>query len=398
MRIKSVRPLENGMHKMQAEMLWSNVEGFAAYSFNKSHSVEYTLISYISMWLKVMYPAEFYAATLTVQDKDEKLMGLVKDAQKNGLEVSPPDIEVSTDRIEIDGERRLCAPLQAIKGISETTAKQIAKLRQLLGGRFTEDDLKDTKRQKELLGEARAPLTPSKVEALDKVGALYKLRGGLPPLHPDRLRDRIALMPGWTVETVRPDRKICAEEITKLKVLQMVDECRSCDKCSFKGGAHPVVRFGSRPQFMMVFDSPNWQEGKAGKMLEGDSAEYVKAALKDVGLTANDGYYTSLVKSPKPGTQKTLTNEQIIGCTPYLQRELELLRPPVIVAMGAVSSKFFSPDSKVKPSDLIGKAIYRADLDATVIFGINPAQIVFDPSKISTLQSVFATLAETLQD
>ena len=81
MKIKSITSLDDGMNIDRAAMLWENIEGFAAYSFNKSHSVEYTLISWITMWLKVYYPAEFYAAAMTVIEKEDQLTGLVADAQ-----------------------------------------------------------------------------------------------------------------------------------------------------------------------------------------------------------------------------------------------------------------------------------------------------------------------------
>lgn len=398
MKIRSVTPLNNGMEENSARILWDKLEGFAAYSFNKSHSVEYSLISYMTMFLKVRYPAEFYAAAMTVQDKEEKLQPLVADAIKNGLEVLPPDINISSERIEIQGDKKLYAPFQAVKGISATAAKQMREFREKCGGKFnSKEEVADTAKQRELLDIKRTFMGAAKMEALDKIGAFASLDGGLPATHPDRLRDRMALMPGFTTGVIKADRRICCEELTRLKLLQMAEERNSCDKCSLKGNKHPMVRIGKTPKFMLVFDAPNWQEGKSGQFLEGDTVEYLKAALKDAGMTLNDGYYTSLVKSPKPSGEKTLTNEQIIACTPYLKQEIELLRPPVIIAMGAAASKFFSPDSKVKTSDLIGRAVYRPDLDATIVFGINPAQVIFDPSKVSTIQKVFETLASVLE-
>src|SRR5690606_11061808 len=50
-----------GCSEQWAGNLFDKIEGFAGYGFNKSHSVEYTLISYQAMWLKTYYPVEFYA-------------------------------------------------------------------------------------------------------------------------------------------------------------------------------------------------------------------------------------------------------------------------------------------------------------------------------------------------
>ena len=122
----------------------------------------------------------------------------------------------------------------------------------------------------------------------------------------------------------------------------------------------------------------------------------VKAALKGVGLKTSDGYYTSLVKSTKPQGQKALTNEQINGCSTWLAREIEILKPPVIIAMGSNAVRYFSPGVKGTPSDLAGKVIFDAKLDASIIFGINPSSVYFDSSKISLIEQVFARLGDLL--
>jgi DNA polymerase-3 subunit alpha len=131
-------------------------------------------------------------------------------------------------------------------------------------------------------------------------------------------------------------------------------------------------------------------------MLEGDAADVVKAALKGVGISPSEGYYTSLVKSSKPKEQKQLSNEQINGCSKFLQQEIEILKPPVIIAMGSNAVRWFSPGIKGTPSDLAGKVIYRADIDASVIMGINPGSLYHDPSKIKLIEAAFEKLGQLL--
>jgi len=404
----------SGWDAARAERLWTDIEGYAAYSFNKSHAAEYSLISYMAMWLKVYYPAEFYAAAMTVIEKDDQLAGLVTDAQANGMKVLPPDLNVSTDRIEIIGEDTLVAPFQAIKGLGAAAAA-IVSLREAKGGRFTwvpERIEPAVGRRKEKLIEAhvdgldpdfqkmhlgRTKVNSAAVERLSLVGALWSVNQiGHPPLHTDRLRDRLSLMPGFTVELVKADRKLNSEHLAKIQITALVEECRACQGCSLKGNPHPLPRMGGTPQFMVVFDAPTWQEERAGKMMEGSQAEAVKAVLKDRGLKFSDGYYTALVKSTKPKEQKMLTNEQINGCGEFLKREIDILKPPVIIALGSNSVRWFAPGVKGNPSDLAGKAIFRQDLDATVIFGINPGMIFHDPSKVALLESAFDKLAEAI--
>jgi DNA polymerase-3 subunit alpha len=381
----------SGVSDLQSGMLWEKIAGFAAYGFNKSHAIEYSVLSWWAMYVKTHYPAEFFAAAMTVVDDNDKLATLVTDARRQNIKVLPPDINGSTGRIEIRSDTELLAPFQAVKGISDNTAKAIVELRKIAGGAFT------SKAQLEAIVTDRKMGAKCNVrhrECLERVGAFHSIEGGLPPLHADRLKDRIELMPGFTVETVKATRSIVADTYVMTKLIRLHEECKACDKCSLQGNPHPQPRMGKTPKFMVVFDSPGWQEEKAGKMLEGDAAEYLKAALKDAGLSPNDGYYTSLVKSQRPKGSKALTTEQINGCSGHLQQEIQVLKPPVILAMGAATAKFFAPTFKGNTSELTGKVIFDPKLDASIVFGINPAQVVFDGTKIALLQTVASKTAD----
>jgi DNA polymerase-3 subunit alpha len=398
---------KSGMAPSAADQLWENIAGFAGYGFNKSHSYEYTLLSWVTMWLKVHYPAEFFAAAMTVIDDDDKLAPLVTDAQSRKLQVLPPDLNKSSARIEIEGEDKLYAPFQAIKGISSNVSAAIVKLREYgnhdtgcLAGVFTRSAKGDIMEldpiiQKIVLGGVKVNVTAR--EKLARVGAFHSIDGiGHKATHPDRLKDRLELCPGFTVDMVKPDRVLSVDHITKLKITAMIQGTKTCDGCSLRGAPHPLPRMGDHPRFMVVFDTPNWKEEKAGMLLEGDNALIVKAALKDIGLKPSDGYYTTLVKSMKPKDQKMLSNEQINGCSKWLKEEIAILKPPVIVAMGSNAIRFFSPGIKGTPSDLAGKAIFNADLDATIIFGINPATLFHNPGNVKLITAAFDKLGELL--
>jgi DNA polymerase-3 subunit alpha len=381
----------SGMGEYQAGSLWDQIEVFAGYAFNKSHSVEYAIISWWAMWAKVMYPAEFYAASMSVVDDDSKLASLVLDAKRVGIEVLPPDINASSDRIEIRGERELLAPFQAVKGVSVKSAAAILQLRQLAGGKFT-----GLAHLEALVAAHKMGTGCNKThrERLQLVGAFHTVEGGLPPLHPERLKDRLELMPGFTVDVVKADRKIHNDAPVVTSLIRIMSDAKACDSCSLKNQPHVDPRMGRTPRFMAVFDAPSWQEEKAGKMLEGESADYFKAALKDAGLSPNDGYYTALVKASKPKGAKTLTTEQVNGCTGFLQREIDTLKPPVIVAMGSAAIKHFMPNYKGNPNDLIGKVVFDPRRDASIVLGLNPGQVYHDASKIVLLQAVAARIAD----
>src|SRR5260370_25165788 len=129
MKITAIEPLNDGMTEGAANMLWDKSELFAGYAFNRSHSVEYAVISFWAMWLKVNYPAEFFAASLTEIDKEEKREPLVMEARRMNIQVLPPDINYSSARVEIVGDDKLYAPFQALKGCSDKAAGYITDAR-----------------------------------------------------------------------------------------------------------------------------------------------------------------------------------------------------------------------------------------------------------------------------
>ncbi len=82
-----------------AEAIFDNIEKFAGYGFNKSHSAAYALISYDTAWLKANYQCEFMAAYLSSQMKAKKevLGHYVLEVRQSGIKVLPPDINSSME-------------------------------------------------------------------------------------------------------------------------------------------------------------------------------------------------------------------------------------------------------------------------------------------------------------
>jgi DNA polymerase-3 subunit alpha len=386
----------SGMSEIQAKQLFDKIATFAGYGFNRSHAVEYAVISFWTMWLKVHHASAFFAASLSVQDKEERLTPLVMDAQTKGIKVMPPDINRSTTKIEIGPRGELYAPFQALLGLGERAAEAIVQMREkLAGGWFKEACALDPDEQKKLF--PRVQVNATHRDRLEKVGAFWSLdTKGVDPLHEDRLRDRLAFLPGFTVAAVKASRKISSDRAIQLQILDVTKATRECGGCTLKGGIHPIPRLGKTPKFMAVFDCPTLDEERSGKMLEGDGAKFLKAALSDAGLSASEGYYTSLVKSPKRG--KFLTNENINGCTKHLLRELEILKPPVILVLGGAAAKHFVPTMKGSLNDIAGATVFDPKLDASIVLGINPLQVIFDSGKAVLLQKACEAVANLVKN
>lgn len=88
--------VEKGSSKELAEKVWSTMEGFAAYGFNKSHSVSYGLNTYEGVYLKTHYPSEFMAAVIQQGfGSPEKLRAYIQEAMRMKLHLGPVDINTS---------------------------------------------------------------------------------------------------------------------------------------------------------------------------------------------------------------------------------------------------------------------------------------------------------------
>ena len=119
----------HGVDRLIAEEIFEDMVGFAKYAFNKSHATAYGIISYRTAYLKAHYPAEYFAALLTsVLDNAGKVREYIADAQKFGVSVLPPDINVSGETFTTDG-KNIRFGLLAIKNVGNTFAKSVIKCR-----------------------------------------------------------------------------------------------------------------------------------------------------------------------------------------------------------------------------------------------------------------------------
>ncbi|HET6497813.1 MAG TPA: DNA polymerase III subunit alpha [Coriobacteriia bacterium] len=86
----------NGYAPKVASQVWEDIEKFAEYAFNKSHSAAYGLLAMQTAYLKAHYPAEYMAAFITsYTGKTEKIVKYVAECNRSGLRVLPPDVNSS---------------------------------------------------------------------------------------------------------------------------------------------------------------------------------------------------------------------------------------------------------------------------------------------------------------
>lgn len=119
-----------GINIKKATEIFDAMEKFAEYSFNKSHSAAYALITYQTAYLKTHYPAEFMAALLSVEaGNTDKVIASIAECRGMGIEVLPPDVNESMAGFTaIEGKIRF--GLSAIKNVGEGTVQAIIRARE----------------------------------------------------------------------------------------------------------------------------------------------------------------------------------------------------------------------------------------------------------------------------
>jgi len=204
-----------------AMKIFDLVEKFAGYGFNKSHSAAYALVSYQTLWLKVHYPAEFMAAVMSADmDNTDKIVTLVDECERMGIEILPPDLNKGKYKFTVDSEGRIVYGIGAIKGVGEGPIEAIIEARETQGA-FKDlfdfcaklDIKRVNKRVLEKLvlsgamdnlGPHRATLMATLPEALAAAGQHAKAESfgqsdmfGLLTTEPDEVEQAFADVPRW---------------------------------------------------------------------------------------------------------------------------------------------------------------------------------------------------------
>ncbi len=124
-----------GVEPKLADAVYDKLVGFSGFGFPKSHAAAFGLLAYQSAWLRHHYPAEFLCALLNAQPMGfYPPASLVRDAQRRGVEVRPPQVNVSEARCSIeDGAVRI--GFEYIASVGEDDAKALAEERDR-GGPF----------------------------------------------------------------------------------------------------------------------------------------------------------------------------------------------------------------------------------------------------------------------
>lgn len=141
------RAVKKGLKESEAEELFGYIERFAGYGFNKSHATAYAFLAYWTAYLKVQYPAQFYASLAAIRMGDTTRMAeIFRACRAADVTIRPPDIQTSdvhfTVRVDEEtGRETLCYGLNALRNVGLRVATAIVEEREKSGAYTSMDNL-----------------------------------------------------------------------------------------------------------------------------------------------------------------------------------------------------------------------------------------------------------------
>ena len=181
--------------------------------------------------------------------------------------------------------------------------------------------------------------------------------------------------PGITIPGGDRDPATSGQWSTLAQIAEAVARCRSCPLCQGRtnvvpGEGNPVARL------VLVGEGPGQTEDETGRPFVGRAGELLTGILGAIGLARDEVFICNVVKCRPPQNRKPLPDE-IGACDPYLQAQLELIRPKVILALGATAAEALLR-AKRSLADLRGKVhSYRG---TPLVVTYHPAALLRNPN------------------
>lgn len=201
--------------------------------------------------------------------------------------------------------------------------------------------------------------------------------------------------------------KACVEGCAVLTVKQLLDRVASevvvCTKCSlWKTRKNAVPGEGSsKAKIMFVGEAPGHFEDIDGRPFVGDAGKFLETLLNEIGLTRADVFICNVLKC-RPPRNRPPKPVEIQTCTPYLDRQIETVKPPFIVTLGNFSTAYLFQKAGLSFTSITrvhGKFYETTILNkkVTVFPTFHPAAALYSPKYKQEIISDFKQLRQELE-
>jgi DNA polymerase len=178
------------------------------------------------------------------------------------------------------------------------------------------------------------------------------------------------------------------------ELTDLYKEIQVCQKCILSQGRTNAVP-GEGPEdadILFIGEGPGFHEDRQGRPFVGAAGKFLEELLAAIDLTREDVYIANVVKCRPPGNRDPQP-EEIAACRPYLDKQIELLHPRLVVTLGRFSMQRYFPGASIsrihgRPKRVGGVIYYPM---------FHPAAALHQPRWRSLVEEDFARIPELLE-
>jgi DNA polymerase len=170
-------------------------------------------------------------------------------------------------------------------------------------------------------------------------------------------------------------------------VAEQIRACQRCRLAQTRGRAVPGEGPENAP-ILLIGEGPGFHEDRQGRPFVGRSGDLLEQLLASIGLTRGDVFIANVVKCRPPDNRDPLPDE-IEACRPYLDRQIELIRPRLVLTLGRISMARIFPGQSI--TRIHGQIKWVDDTGFVPMF--HPAAALRNPQWMTAIRADFAQLA-----
>ncbi|MBP8016539.1 uracil-DNA glycosylase [Candidatus Gracilibacteria bacterium] len=175
--------------------------------------------------------------------------------------------------------------------------------------------------------------------------------------------------------------------------MKLEDQIKSCKNCNlYKTCKLPVAGDGNfKTKILFIGEAPGKEEDEQNKPFVGRSGKLLTKILENLGYFREKDYYITNIVKCRPPNNRDPNETEIKTCSPYLIRQIEEMKPKLIVTLGRFSFNFLVPNISItngrgKAFQIHGILGQKLDFSPIVFAIYHPAVALYNPSKIETIK------------
>ena len=189
--------------------------------------------------------------------------------------------------------------------------------------------------------------------------------------------------PAPSVESLpaRAGAEAVAGEVVEARWQALRAEILECTKCPLRQGrTQGVVGVGNRESdWMVIGEAPGAEEDRRGEPFVGRAGRLLDAMLRSIGLSRASNVYIANILKSRPPANRDPRPEEVAACLPYLLRQIELVRPKLLLAVGRIAAQtLLSTDAPL--ARLRGRVHHFGERNTPLMVTYHPAYLLRSPA------------------